>query len=147
MHKEIAWLDNIMNECANSDLVKHANKPVLLADNQAAIDFLKSPIENYSTKHIECTASPEVLTNGGRIQMDVVQDVTLLTASNWEVWKVEARASLMHYGAWEFIKKGEERSPEGGAKLSWRDQSDLKLRKYHAFFHSYISVFHMSSSL
>ncbi|GFS84305.1 hypothetical protein TNCV_4605311 [Trichonephila clavipes] len=42
-----------MNECASRDLVKYANKPVLLADNQAAIDFLKSPIENYHTKHIE----------------------------------------------------------------------------------------------
>ncbi|GFU38154.1 retrovirus-related Pol polyprotein from transposon TNT 1-94 [Trichonephila clavipes] len=51
--KEITWLDNIMNECASRDLVKYANKPVLLADNQADIDFLKSPIENYRTKHIE----------------------------------------------------------------------------------------------
>ncbi|GFY13733.1 retrovirus-related Pol polyprotein from transposon TNT 1-94 [Trichonephila clavipes] len=51
--KKITWLDNIMNECANRDLVKYANKPVLLADNQAAINFLKSPIENYRTKHIE----------------------------------------------------------------------------------------------
>ncbi|GFX42220.1 retrovirus-related Pol polyprotein from transposon TNT 1-94 [Trichonephila clavipes] len=34
--KEITWLDNIMNEYANRDLVKYANKPVLLADNQAA---------------------------------------------------------------------------------------------------------------
>ncbi|GFU03051.1 retrovirus-related Pol polyprotein from transposon TNT 1-94 [Trichonephila clavipes] len=31
--------------------------------------------------------------------MDVIQGVTLLTASNWEVWKVEDRVSLMHYGA------------------------------------------------
>ncbi|GFT45874.1 retrovirus-related Pol polyprotein from transposon TNT 1-94 [Trichonephila clavipes] len=51
--KEITGLDNIMNEYASGDLVKYANKPVLLADNQAAIDFLKSPIENYHTKHIE----------------------------------------------------------------------------------------------
>ncbi|GFW61193.1 retrovirus-related Pol polyprotein from transposon TNT 1-94 [Trichonephila clavipes] len=51
--------------------------------------------------------------------MDVVQG--LLTASNWEVWKVEARVSLMHYGAWEFLKKGEERRTEE-AKLSWRDR-------------------------
>ncbi|GFW65661.1 retrovirus-related Pol polyprotein from transposon RE1 [Trichonephila clavipes] len=51
--KEITWLDNIMNECASRDLVKNENKPVLLADKQAAIDFLKSPIENYRTKHIE----------------------------------------------------------------------------------------------
>ncbi|GFX09414.1 retrovirus-related Pol polyprotein from transposon TNT 1-94 [Trichonephila clavipes] len=51
--KEITWLDNIMNECASRDVVKYRSKPVLLADNQAAIDFLKSPIENYHTKHIE----------------------------------------------------------------------------------------------
>ncbi|GFW22745.1 retrovirus-related Pol polyprotein from transposon RE1 [Trichonephila clavipes] len=51
--KEITWLDNIMNECASRDVVKYRSKPVLLADNQAAIDFLKSPIENYRTKHIE----------------------------------------------------------------------------------------------
>ncbi|GFU15169.1 retrovirus-related Pol polyprotein from transposon TNT 1-94 [Trichonephila clavipes] len=51
--KEITWLDNIMNECVSRDVVKYRSKPVLLADNQAAIDFLKSPIENYRTKHIE----------------------------------------------------------------------------------------------
>ncbi|GFT06872.1 retrovirus-related Pol polyprotein from transposon TNT 1-94 [Trichonephila clavipes] len=51
--KEITWLDTIMNECASRDLVKYANKPVLLADNQAAIYFLKLPIENYRTKYIE----------------------------------------------------------------------------------------------
>ncbi|GFY08287.1 uncharacterized protein TNCV_1356941 [Trichonephila clavipes] len=38
----------------------------------------------------------------------------------------------MHYGAWEFFEKGEERNPEE-AKLSWRDRSDLKLRKDRAF--------------
>ncbi|GFT84840.1 uncharacterized protein TNCV_2768141 [Trichonephila clavipes] len=39
----------------------------------------------------------------------------------------------MHFGAWEFIKKEEERSPEEEAKLSWRDRSNLKLRKDRAF--------------
>ncbi|GFT08908.1 synembryn-A [Trichonephila clavipes] len=89
---------------------------------------------------VECTASLEVLTDGGHIQMDVIQGVTLLTASNWEVWKVEARVSLMHYGAWEFIEKKEERSPEEEAKLSWRDRSDLKLRKDRAFTLIYQSL-------
>ncbi|GFT44903.1 retrovirus-related Pol polyprotein from transposon TNT 1-94 [Trichonephila clavipes] len=89
---------------------------------------------------VECAASPEVLTDGGRIQMDVVQGVTLLTASNWEVWKVEARVSLVHYGAWEFIEKEEERSYEEVAKLSWKDRSDLKLRKDRAFTLIYQSV-------
>ncbi|GFV43657.1 retrovirus-related Pol polyprotein from transposon TNT 1-94 [Trichonephila clavipes] len=72
--------------------------------------------------------------------MDVVQGVPLLTALNWEVWKVEARVSLMHYGAWEFIEKGEERSPEEEAKLSWRDQCNFKLRKDRAFTLIYQSV-------
>ncbi|GFQ63961.1 uncharacterized protein TNCT_558861 [Trichonephila clavata] len=64
--------------------------------------------------------------------MDAIQGVTLLTASNWEVWKVEIKVSLMHYGAWEFIEK-EESNPEVEAKLSWRDRCDLKLRKDRAF--------------
>ncbi|GFW27379.1 uncharacterized protein TNCV_590731 [Trichonephila clavipes] len=72
--------------------------------------------------------------------MDVIQGVTLLTASTWEVWKVEARVSLKHYGAWEFIEEEEERSPEEEAKLSWRDRSDLKLRKDRAFTLIYQSV-------
>ncbi|GFX01419.1 retrovirus-related Pol polyprotein from transposon TNT 1-94 [Trichonephila clavipes] len=59
--KGITWLDNIMNECASRDLVKYANKPVLLADNQTAIDFLKSPIENYRTKHIEWRSRVSVI--------------------------------------------------------------------------------------
>ncbi|GFS68757.1 retrovirus-related Pol polyprotein from transposon TNT 1-94 [Trichonephila clavipes] len=45
----------------------------------------------------------------------------------------------MHYGAWEFIGK-KERSPEEEAKLSWRDRSDLKLRKDRAFTLIYQSV-------
>ncbi|GFQ64620.1 uncharacterized protein TNCT_189211 [Trichonephila clavata] len=64
--------------------------------------------------------------------MDAIQGVTLLTASNWEVWKIEIKVSLMHYGAWEFIEK-EESNPEIEAKLSWRDRCDLKLRKDRAF--------------
>ncbi|GFV91499.1 retrovirus-related Pol polyprotein from transposon TNT 1-94 [Trichonephila clavipes] len=71
---------------------------------------------------VECAASPEVLTDGGRIQRDVVQSVTLLTAWNWEVWKGEAKVSLMHYSAWEFNEKEEERRPEEERKLSWRDR-------------------------
>ncbi|GFR18291.1 hypothetical protein TNCT_258661 [Trichonephila clavata] len=63
--------------------------------------------------------------------MDVVQGVLLLTASNWEVWKVEAKVSLMHYGAWEFDEK-EESNPEEVAKLSYRDRCDFKLRKDRA---------------
>ncbi|GFV23396.1 uncharacterized protein TNCV_4781081 [Trichonephila clavipes] len=48
--------------------------------------------------------------------MDIIQGVT--PASNWE----------------------EERSPEEEAKLSWRDRSDLKLRKDRAFTLIYQSV-------
>lgn len=51
--KELTWLDNIVNECSKYLKFVHNEKPILLADNQAAIDFLKSPIENYRTKHIE----------------------------------------------------------------------------------------------
>lgn len=51
--KELTWLDNIVSECSKYFEFIHNEKPILLADNQAAIDFLKSPIENYRTKHIE----------------------------------------------------------------------------------------------
>lgn len=51
--KELTWLDNIISECSKYLKYKHNEKPILRVDNQAAIDFLKSPIENHRTKHIE----------------------------------------------------------------------------------------------
>ncbi|GBO14885.1 hypothetical protein AVEN_160453-1 [Araneus ventricosus] len=76
-------------------------------------------------------------------------NITLLTASNWEQWKVEIRVLLLHYGAWQFIEESKtepaetsedsktrvpgksEISEVASAKqvLSWREEYDLKLRK------------------
>ena len=39
--------------------------------------------------------------------MESTSNLVLLTATNWEVWKVEMKVLLMHYGAWEFIENPE----------------------------------------
>ncbi|GFY09840.1 retrovirus-related Pol polyprotein from transposon TNT 1-94 [Trichonephila clavipes] len=61
----------------NQPQVKYANKPVLLADNQAAIDFLKS-IENYCTKHIE------VMRGGAFVNREKVN--SLITFKIFDEW-------------------------------------------------------------
>ena len=46
--KELLWFDRILEECYSKNLL-HGSKEesLLLADNMAAIDFVKSPIETY----------------------------------------------------------------------------------------------------
>lgn len=51
--KELTWLDNVLKACSEKKIIKYVSKPLLLVDNQAAIEFLKSPLENYRTKHID----------------------------------------------------------------------------------------------
>ncbi|GBM44945.1 hypothetical protein AVEN_126365-1 [Araneus ventricosus] len=87
-------------------------------------------------------------------------NITLLTASNWEQWKVEIRVLLLHYGAWQFIEESKtepaetsedsktrvpgtsERSEVASAKqvLSWREEYDLKLRKDRSYTLIYQSL-------
>lgn len=52
--KELIWFNRIITECHNKHIFTNQPvKPTLLVDNMAAIDFIKSPIENYRTKHID----------------------------------------------------------------------------------------------
>ena len=51
--KELQWLDNVLKSCKNNKLISYSSKPLLLVDNQAAIEYLKSPLENHRTKHID----------------------------------------------------------------------------------------------
>lgn len=51
--KELQWLNNVLHACKQNKLIKYNSKPMLYVDNQAAIEYLKSPIENYRTKHID----------------------------------------------------------------------------------------------
>lgn len=52
--KELVWFDNILTECFEKGFVKGSHqKPILFVDNQAAINFVKSPIENSRSKHID----------------------------------------------------------------------------------------------
>ena len=48
--KELICFDRIMDECIFKGLIKG---PELLVENMATIDFVKSPIENHRTKHID----------------------------------------------------------------------------------------------
>ena len=52
--KELIWLKHILEECTNFKLLSLNNATsTLFVDNQAAIDFVKSPIQNYRSKHID----------------------------------------------------------------------------------------------
>ncbi len=51
--KELIWFQRILKECYALNIVKDNSVSKLLVDNQASIDFVKSPIENYKTKHID----------------------------------------------------------------------------------------------
>lgn len=52
--KELLWFDRILDECITKRVINCKKlKSVLYVDNIATIDFVKSPIENYRTKHID----------------------------------------------------------------------------------------------
>lgn len=52
--KELIWYQRVLLECQKAKIFKECdNIPLLLADNQASIDFVKSPLENHRTKHID----------------------------------------------------------------------------------------------
>lgn len=52
--KELLWFDRILDECITKRIINRRKEQSLLyVDNQATIDFVKSPIENYRTKHID----------------------------------------------------------------------------------------------
>ncbi|GFY09764.1 retrovirus-related Pol polyprotein from transposon TNT 1-94 [Trichonephila clavipes] len=48
--KEFIWLKNVID---NKSLNLELSENVMFWDNQAAISFSKSPVENYRTKHID----------------------------------------------------------------------------------------------
>jgi hypothetical protein len=51
--KELLWFDRVLSECVQKNIINAKEKSVLYVDNQATINFVKSPIEHYSTKHID----------------------------------------------------------------------------------------------
>ena len=63
-----------------------------------------------------------------------LNNITLLTSSNWESWKIEIKVILMHFGVWKFIESPEAETEE---KLTWREREDLRLRKNRAYISKY----------
>jgi len=52
--RELIWFENILQECFSKNLIKSSKlQPILYVDNQAAINFVKSPVENSRSKHID----------------------------------------------------------------------------------------------
>lgn len=51
--KELVWFIRILNEFKELDILNVSFESKLLCDNQAAINFSKSSIENHRTKHID----------------------------------------------------------------------------------------------
>ncbi|GFX69503.1 retrovirus-related Pol polyprotein from transposon TNT 1-94 [Trichonephila clavipes] len=52
--KEFIWLKNVID---NKSLNLELSENVMFCDNQAAISFSKSPVENYRTKTYRCSLS------------------------------------------------------------------------------------------
>ena len=51
--REIVWLENIFDQCVSIHIIKGPFPQCILhADDQAAIEFSSSPIENHRSKHI-----------------------------------------------------------------------------------------------
>lgn len=52
--KELLWFDRILEECIKRKVLSNQKvQSCLFVDNLATIDFVKSPIENHRTKHID----------------------------------------------------------------------------------------------
>lgn len=52
--KNLVWYDQILRECRNRRIIRASgDKAKLYVDNQAAIEFVRSPIENHRSKHID----------------------------------------------------------------------------------------------
>lgn len=52
--KELLWFDRILDECVSKNVLFNTKiKSLLYVDNMATIDFVKSPIENHRSKHID----------------------------------------------------------------------------------------------
>lgn len=78
--KELIWFDHIITECYEREIFKGQKlKSCLLVDNMAAIDFIKSPIENYRTKHIH-------------VKLLFVRD--LINEDTFEVKHVKSKSNL-----------------------------------------------------
>ena len=83
-----------------------------------------------------------------------LNNITLLISSNWELWKIEIKVILMHFGAWQFIEnpvadvKRDSSKAEGATeeKLTRRESEDLKLRKDGANSIMYQSIIYESHS-
>jgi len=50
--KEIVWIVRILKECSDNKIISNEIIPILFCDNESAINFSKSSIENHRTKHI-----------------------------------------------------------------------------------------------
>lgn len=52
--KELLWFDRILGECYRKKIITGEGvKSVLYVDNRATIDFVRSPIENHRSRHID----------------------------------------------------------------------------------------------
>ncbi len=105
-----------------------------------------------------CFAS--LFTNSNRVKGADKMDsynISLLTGSNWESWKIDMKVLLLHYGAWEFVDVGattakpvtiaakrdttdDETGTSAEGSLSWREKQELKLRKTRAYTLIYQSL-------
>lgn len=82
------------------------------------------------------------------------QNITLLTGSNWELWKHKVKVLFVHYAIWEFVEKTKEsdkpavKTLDSAANksetepekndLTWREKQD-EVEKEQSL-HRYISI-------
>ncbi|GFU86079.1 retrovirus-related Pol polyprotein from transposon TNT 1-94 [Trichonephila clavipes] len=81
--KEFIWLKNVID---NKSLNLELSENVMFCDNQAAISFSKSPVENYRTKHIDLLDEVRKLKN--------TSDVAECGVSVDGTWQRQGHSSL-----------------------------------------------------
>ncbi|GBN99727.1 hypothetical protein AVEN_24516-1 [Araneus ventricosus] len=67
--------------------------------------------------------------------MEVNSSIPVLTPNNWNTWKRDMKAILMHYGCWRFNIKIEKDDPDVGS--TYKEKYDFQLRNDRTFTHIY----------
>ncbi|GFW68158.1 retrovirus-related Pol polyprotein from transposon TNT 1-94 [Trichonephila clavipes] len=148
--KEFIWLKNVID---NKSLNLELSENVMFCDNQAAISFSKSPVENYRTKHIDVRYHflrnliydknyffmNSVASTLNRVtDMEFNNQISVLTQNNWNTWKHDMQVLLMHYGCWQFIIQTKPEQPDEEA--TYQEKLDLQLRKDRCYTLIYTNI-------
>ncbi|GFV22579.1 retrovirus-related Pol polyprotein from transposon TNT 1-94 [Trichonephila clavipes] len=108
--KEFIWLKNVID---NKSLNLELSENVMFCDNQAAISFSKSPVENYRTKHIDVRY---------HFLRNLIYDKN--SGTNWNKTLGEMQESLNNISAWS-KKCKMSTSPEKSSLINFSRRSTI----------------------